>query len=183
MVHGWGRYDVWQLQTTATKALPPMLGAQQVIVVLEAGMTRVAGLPDKSSGGVNNVGLRLDGPGTAVSGNAALSYLHFGEVEPQNRFADATSWGYELATKLDYPGLIGSWNLSPRLTWQQDVKGTTPGPGGNFIEGRHALGIGVTANLQNRWEVDVSYASYGGAGRFNLLNDRDFIAATVKYSF
>ena len=118
-----------------------------------------------------------------ISGNAALASFQFGEVEPQNRFADATSWGYELATKLDYPGLIGSWNLSPRLTWQQDVKGTTPGPGGNFIEGRHALGIGVTANLQNRWEVDVSYASYGGAGRFNLLNDRDFIAATVKYSF
>jgi hypothetical protein len=29
----------------------------------------------------------------------------------------------------------------------------------------------------------VSYTQYGGAGQYNLLNDRDFVAASIKYSF
>jgi Protein of unknown function (DUF1302) len=43
--------------------------------------------------------------------------------------------------------------------------------------------MGLTASLHNRWEFDVSYSNYGGAGQYNLLNDRDFIAASVKVSF
>ena len=38
-------------------------------------------------------------------------------------------------------------------------------------------------NLRATWEVDLGYTQFGGAGRWNDLNDRDFIAATVKYSF
>jgi hypothetical protein len=182
-VQGWGRYDVWQLQTTATKAFPPMLGAQQIVLVAEVGATDIPNLPSKTTGGPNGQGLRFNGPGTPVSGNAALAGFHFGEVEPQNRFADSFSWGYRLATRLDYPNLLGPWNISPRLTWQHDVSGTTPGPGGNFVAGRHALGLGLNANLQNRWEIDVNYTQYGGAGRYNELIDRDFVAATIKYSF
>lgn len=182
-VQGWGRYDVWQAQMTATKAFPPMLGAQQVVLLAEVGVTRIPDLPSKTSGGPNGQGLRFNGPGTSVSGNAALAAFHFGEVEPQSRFADATSWGYRMAMRADYPNLIHSWNINPRLTWQQDVSGTSPGPGGNFVEGRYALGLGVEANLENRWIFDVSYTQYGGAGRYNELGDRDFVAATIKYSF
>jgi hypothetical protein len=29
----------------------------------------------------------------------------------------------------------------------------------------------------------VSYNSFFGAGRYNLLNDRDFVAANIKYTF
>ena len=182
-VQGWGRYDVWQLQTTATKAFPPMLGAQQVVVVGEVGATSIPSLPSKTVGGPNGQGLRFEAPGTNLSGNAPLAMYQLGLVEPINRFADPFSWGYRLATRMDYPGLLGPWNISPRLSWQHDVKGTTPGPGGNFIQGRHALTLGVNANLQNRWELDVSYTTYGGAGQYNELIDRDFAAATIKFSF
>jgi hypothetical protein len=160
-----------------------MLGAQQVVLLAEVGVTRIPDLPSQTSGGPNGQGLRFNGPGTAVSGNAALAAFHFGEVEPQSRFADATSWGYRMAARADYPSLIHSWNINPRITWQQDVSGTSPGPGGNFVEGRYALGLGVEANLENRWIFDVSYTQYGGAGRYNELGDRDFVAATIKYSF
>ena len=61
--------------------------------------------------------------------------------------------------------------------------GTSPGPGGNFVDGRHALTLGVGANLRAKWELDVSWTQYGGAGQYNLLNDRDFVAASIKYSF
>jgi hypothetical protein len=182
-VQGWGLFDVWQGQMTATKAFPPFMGASQLVTVLEAGITHVDGFPDKLSGGPNDRGLRFNGPGTSVSGNDLLAGKHFGEVEPQNRFADANSWGYRLAMRLDYLGLIGAWNFSPRLVWTQDVSGTTPGPGGNFVEDRYGATLGVGASYQSKFEVDLSYTRFGGAGRYNELTDRDFVAATVKYSF
>jgi hypothetical protein len=63
------------------------------------------------------------------------------------------------------------------------VKGVSPGPGGNFIEGRHAITVGLGANLRAKWDFDVSYTQFGGAGQYNLLNDRDFVAASIKFSF
>ena len=183
VVQGWGEFDVWQGQVTATKAFPPMLGASQIVTVLEAGVTHVDSFPDKLSGGPVGRGLRLNGPGTSVSGNDMLAARHFGEVEPQNRFADQTSWGYRLAIRFDYLGLIGAWNFTPRIVWSQDVSGTSPGPGGNFVEGRYGATVGVGASYQSRLEFDASYTKFGGASRYNDLNDRDFIALTAKYSF
>jgi hypothetical protein len=29
----------------------------------------------------------------------------------------------------------------------------------------------------------VAYTRFGGAGQYNLLNDRSFVAASIKYSF
>jgi hypothetical protein len=191
---GWAEKDMWQFQTTATKAFPPVLGAQQAVLVAEVGMTSVPGLESKTAGGPNGRGLRYNGPGTSVSGNAELAGGHcpdlptatcvsYALVEPQDRFADKLSWGYRLAGRLDYPGLVGAWNVSPRASWSQDVSGTTPGPGGNFVEGRYAYTFGVSANLQQRWEIDASYTVFGGAGRFNDINDRDFASASFKFSF
>ncbi|MGH8203165.1 MAG: DUF1302 domain-containing protein, partial [Steroidobacteraceae bacterium] len=51
VVKGWDLFDVWQGQMTATKAFPPMLGASQLVAVLEAGLTHVDGMPKKQSGG------------------------------------------------------------------------------------------------------------------------------------
>jgi hypothetical protein len=182
-VQGWERHDVFQAQVTATKVVANVLRAAQMVTVMEVGVTRFKGLDDKTTGGPIGRGLRYNGPGTSVSGNAELASRHFGEVEPQNRFADATSWGVRLAGRLEYAGLIGAWNVIPRYALQWDVKGTTPGPGGNFVDGRVALTLGVATNLRNTWEVDFSFTQYSGAGRWNDINDRDFVAASLKYSF
>jgi hypothetical protein len=193
-VQGWDLYDTYQVQFTLTKTFANILKASQVVVVAEAGLTHVQDMPDKLTGGPNDRGLRFNGPGTNVSGNYELRGRHcptltaadclaLNLVEPQNRFADATSYGYRIAGRLEYPGLMGPWNVLPRFSWQHDVKGTTPGPGGNFVEGRYGLTLGVEANLRATWAVDMSWTKFGGAGRFNDLNDRDFVAATLKYSF
>jgi hypothetical protein len=182
-VRGWGLHDTWQAQFTATKTFANILRASQMVVVFESAVSYVSDLEGKFSGGPTGRGIRYNTPGTSVSGNPELASRHFGEVEPANRFADSTSWGYRLAGRFEYPNALGSWNLVPRFSWTHDVDGTSPGPGGNFIEGRYGLTLGLAANLQAKWELDVSWTKFGGAGRFNDLNDRDFATATVKYSF
>ncbi len=171
-------FDVWQFQTTFTKILSPMMGADSGVLLFEGAVTEVPDLPNKDE-------LRFEGPGTYVSGNPILGpAAHAGKpVEDPSHFADATSWGYRLVGRLDYLNAFGGFNVSPRFAWQQDVDGVSPGPGGNFIEGRTALTLGVGFSRQATWQFDLSYTMFSGAGRYNLINDRDFLGTNVKYSF
>ncbi len=177
---GYIERDVSQWQMTATKVLGPVVGANTGVLVGEVGVTHVHNMPDKSD-------LRLNGPGTFTSGNAfhaGATGLHAGKAaENADNFADATSWGIRMAGRLTYNNLIGPVNVSPRFAFAQDISGVTPGPGGNFVEGRRAITLGVSTDYQNTWVADLSYTSFQGAGRHNLLNDRDFAAFTVNYSF
>jgi hypothetical protein len=182
-IRGWERHDLYQTQFTATQTVANILAASQLVLVLEGAVDYVPGLENKLTGGPNGQGLRYDGPGTDVSGNPNLAGFQFGQFDPGKRFPGTTSWGYVLAGRLEYNNVVGAWSLLPSFTWQHDVNGTSPGPGGNFIQGRHALTLGLGANYQSKWEVSVSYTQFGGAGPYNLLNDRDFVAASVKYSF
>jgi hypothetical protein len=179
-IDGYRLHDSAQFQFTMTKVFGPMLGADQGVVVFEPALTYVFDMPDKSE-------LRYEGPGTYTSGNpihSAPGGAHAGkDYERAEHFADSTSWGYRLAGRLDYLNAIGAWNMSPRFGWQQDVNGVSPGPGGNFIEGLYALTLGVNFNYQARWEIDLSYNMFDGADRWNLINDRDFVASSVKFSF
>ncbi len=201
-VQGYELQDTWHFDITATQVFADILKASQAVVVLEAGADWVPGLEDKLSGGPEGFGLRYDGPGTSLSGNPNLGgYPEFpavngqcvtGTVEPNplgqcvapgSAFATRFAWGYVLAGRLEYDNVIGSWNLIPHITWSQSVSGVSPGPGGAFLGGRYAYTVGVTASTRQRWELDVSYSNYGGDGQYNLLRDRDFIAASVKFSF
>jgi len=179
-IAGYERHDAFQFQFTLTKIWSRILGADQGVLLFEPAVVHVSGLPDKDE-------LRFDGPGTYTSGNPLMSLpggAHAGKRwEDAEHFADPTSWGYRLAGRLTYNNAIGAWSLVPRFGWQQDVDGVTPGPGGNFIDGRTALTIGIGTVYQNRWQIDLSYTNYSGASRYNLINDRDFLGGFVKYSF
>ncbi len=175
-IPGYIRKDVSQAQMTATQVFGPALGADSTVLLGEVGVTHVVDMPNKDL-------LRLNGPGTFVSGNAALAPVHQNAYEESKRFADATSWGYRLLTRMQFENVFSSVNLAPRIAWQHDVNGVSPGPAGNFIEGRRAVTLGLGATYQNVYSADISYTRYFGAGRYNLINDRDFIAANIKYSF
>ncbi|MFT5427266.1 MAG: hypothetical protein ACI9ZT_002225 [Gammaproteobacteria bacterium] len=172
--------NVSQLQMTATQVLGPVIGANQGVLVGEVGITHVHNMPKKSD-------LRLNGAGTFTSGNsfhAGATGGHAGKAaEDFDNFADATSWGFRIAGRLTYNNFIGPFNFSPRFAFSHDVSGITPGPGGNFLEGRKALTLGVSTDYQNKWQADLSYTNFSGAGRYNLLNDRDFIAFNMSYAF
>ncbi|MGD8978328.1 MAG: DUF1302 family protein, partial [Gammaproteobacteria bacterium] len=175
--------DVSQFQTTFTYLSDPILGAEVGAFVVEGAWTYVHDFEDKKNGGPNGFGLRYDGPGTFVSGNRNLRGAQRGALEGQNNFADEFSWGYRLRASLTYNNLIGPWTVTPRIGWSQDVKGVTPGPGGNFIQGRTSTTLGVSGVLQNKWQIDMAWTTFNGAGHHNLVRDRDFIALSASLSF
>jgi len=178
-VRGYIRRNVSQLQGTASKIFTNTMGADQFVLVAEAAVTHVHSMPSKNT-------LRLNGPGTNLSGNPRHDGdgLHNGKgFEDADHFPDATSWGYRLAGRWTFNNAYKAVTLQPRVAWQHDVDGITPGPGGNFIEGRKALTLGLTATYKNQWSADIGYTSFMGAGDHNLVNDRDFVAFNLKYSF
>ncbi|MEY3069801.1 MAG: hypothetical protein RLZZ456_1500 [Pseudomonadota bacterium] len=188
-VKGWREHEVTQLQMTFTKAFSSVLGAEQIALVGELGGTQV-NLPEKSvmryegegtdTGGGCDVGDVLAGlPGSALSSGCLRNPLTQVGGFPTN-----FSWGYRLAARADYNSVFGSpVTLSPRIAFNHDVKGITPGPGGNFLEGRKSITVGVEANYLQRWVFDLSYTGFNGAGELNQIYDRDFYSFSVKYSF
>lgn len=188
-VKGYIERDVTQGQMTATKVFGPTLGANTLVMLGEVGITHVDSMPSKSN-------MRLESAGTYTSGNPSQAVLpatdptkpfggaHAGKAyESSSHFADADSWGYRLLAKLVYEDALGPVGLTPRVAWQHDVSGNSPAPGGNFIENRKAVTVGITATYLASWSLDVSYTNFFGANRYNLINDRDFIQTNIKYSF
>lgn len=178
-IDGYVRHNVGQAQMTATYLFGQdnPFRASNWVVVGEIGVTHVYDLPDQSV-------LRYEGPGTFTGGGADRTTGDLrNPVTQTTGFADATSWGYRLVTRVDYNNVWGAWNVSPRLSFQHDVSGTSPGPGGNFIEGRRSLSVGVNFSRLERFAIDASYTAYFGGGIHNQISDRDFFAIDFKYTF
>jgi hypothetical protein len=177
-ISGYRRLDVWTAQATATKVFGPMLGASQMTLLGEVGGVYVPDLPDRNI-------LRFDVNGTFTSGSQA-AMVGTGSTlpaTPLSQFADRFSWGYQALARLDYNNLFAGVNVSPSIALAHDVSGNTPNPVGNFLEGRKSLNLAVEFVWQNKWSTELRYVGFFGGGAQNLIADRDYVAATVKYSF
>ena len=177
-VTGFRRHNVTTAQSTLTKVFGPTLGSQQFTLVGEVGGVW-ANLPDKNT-------LRYDGSGTFSSQSAAaMTATGFGTIPatPGDAFADKFSWGYQILARLDYNSVLPNVNMAPSIAFTHDVTGNTPLPLGNYIKGRKSVNAAVEFTYRNAWSFELRYVNFYGAGRFNLLTDRDYVATTIKYSF
>jgi len=181
-IRGFMRRDVSRAQMTFTRLTGPVewLGANDVALVGEIGAMHVWDLPDRSE-------LRFNGPGTDTGGGVG-NELNGGDlrnpVTTRDGFATSFSWGYRLVVAPTYNSFLGTaWNLTPRVAFNHDVTGVSPGPGGNFIEDRKSITLGANFSLLSRWGVNFAYTNFFGAGKNNLLKDRDFVSAAISYSF
>ncbi|MEO6075406.1 MAG: DUF1302 domain-containing protein, partial [Dokdonella sp.] len=176
-IRGYERLKQTQFQVTGTKIFGPgnILGSDQIAAVAEVGLTNV-NLP-------GNLNFQGDGTDTGAGPDVGTGSGR-NPITQVGGFPTRFSWGYRAAMRADYNNVFGSaFNLSPRIAFNHDVNGTTPGPGGNFIDGRKSLTIGAELNYLNQAAFDISYTNFFGAGDFNLIHDRDFVAFTAKYSF
>ncbi|MDE0309130.1 MAG: DUF1302 domain-containing protein [Acidiferrobacterales bacterium] len=155
-VLGYVRRNVSQLQMTATKIFGSALGSDSTGFVGEMGITHVHDMPDSE-----RTPLETGGAGGG--------------------YADATSYGYRGTVWFEYNNAIGAVKLIPYFQFLHDVKGTTPVPVSNFLQGRKVLTFGLGANYLDRWTADLSYTAHSGSR--NRLSDRDFLSLSVSYSF
>lgn len=180
-IRGYERRRVSQAQATLTRLFGPgnPINADQIAVVGEIGVTHVWNLPDEDV-------LRFEGPGTDTGGGPSRQTGGnlVNPVTTEDGFVTDTSWGYRLVVAPTYNNAFGtSWNMTPRLAFNHDVSGVAPGPGGNFVSGRKQITLGVGFDYLSRWGADFSYTIFTGAGSNNLLRDRDFVSASLSYSF
>jgi len=193
-LQGWKRKDMLQAQATFTKVFgpTPLLGTDQTVFLFELGGTWFFGMEDKypsadfdpqnpQAGGTP--GLRYEGPGTFTSGNDFYTWLEQQPYTTQGGFADSFSWGYRLATRLDYYNLIGPVTVQPVLAFFHDVEGTTPTPISNFVGGRKQMTLALRFDYLNTLKAGISYTMFFGAGHYNQLHDRDFLSIDTSLAF
>ncbi|WP_445180978.1 DUF1302 domain-containing protein [Pseudomonas sp. McL0111] len=197
-LHGYNRKEITQFQTTLTHFFDQVMGANRLTLVGEVGVTHVGGLESKSdarygrdpvfgpgelpaTGGLDTCSQILNtstingaGPGASTA-NKSTNCNNDG-------FTTATSWGYRGRAIWDYSDVFAGVNLKPNVAWSHDVKGYSPGPGGNFEEGRKAVSLGVDAEYQNTYTASLNYTNFFG-GDFSTVDDRDFVALSVGVNF
>jgi len=197
-LHGYRRKEITQIQTTLTHFFDQVMGASRLTLVGEVGFTHVGGLESTSdvrygrdpvfgpgelpaTGGLDTCSQILNtstingaGPGAATNNRSSNCN--------NDGFTTANSWGYRARAIWEYPDVFAGVNLKPNVAWSHDVSGYSPGPGGNFEEGRKAVSLGLDAEYQNTYTASLAYTNFFG-GKYSTVDDRDFVALSVGVNF
>ncbi|HCV37800.1 MAG TPA: DUF1302 domain-containing protein, partial [Pseudomonas sp.] len=161
---GYRRKEITQLQTTFTHFFDQVMGAERLTMVGEVGWTHVGGLESTSKARYGRD--PVFGPGPLPSGQCeALNTSTLGTSNANNvsrycendGYTTADSWGYRVRAIWDYNNVFAGVNLRPSVAWSHDVDGYSPGPGGNFEEGRKAISLGLDAEYQQTYTASLSY--------------------------
>ncbi|AOY87105.1 peptide ABC transporter substrate-binding protein [Marinobacter salinus] len=186
-VAGYDRFNVSQAQFTLIKFFDQVMGASRLSFITEFGATYIHDLPSYDEArygrsGTFGIGtIPLDSLGGAdICANGANINVNYCN---NDGFTTDFSWGYRARFVWDYPNALAGVNLSPQLAWSHDVEGYSPQPGGAFNEGSKALGLSLQAVYQNRITGNIGYTNFFGGKPYNELTDRDFVSASVSYSF
>jgi len=190
-LNGYRRKEITQLQTTFTHFFDQVMGASRLTLVGEVGLTHVGGLESSSKAryGRDPVFGPGEGPlcatlnaGTIAGAGAGTDRSNLTANCNNDGFTTANSWGYRGRAIWEYPDVFAGVNLKPNVAWSHDVSGYSPGPGGNFEEGRKAVSLGLDAEYQNTYTASLAYTNFFG-GKYSTVDDRDFIALSVGANF
>jgi hypothetical protein len=174
-ISGYRRKDIIQSQLTATQILGPWLGADQIVLIGEAGGTYVVDMEDRDE-------LRYEGAGTYTSGNPFFTQVGLQPGTESNGFPTQFSWGYRLVLRATYENALGAVGLEPQVAFAAD-RGTTPAPLATFVDDRKTVTFSLAATYLTSYRLVLSYNNSFDGGRYNLLSDRDFVSLVASYSF
>jgi hypothetical protein len=208
-VRGYERMDVYQFNFGGTKVLGATenpIGADQILFLFETGATWVPDLPSldllqfEAPGTYSHASAGADGTGANRS-RQACSYdpvtlqprescsfgvdgLRFNPSQADlDLYPDEWSWGYVMIALIRYESVFPGISFQPQITWKHDVKGTAPGPGENFIEGRKTADILWETRYQSNLAFYLGYTWYTGGGAGNLYRDKDMARAYIRVQF
>ncbi|QXI21944.1 MULTISPECIES: DUF1302 domain-containing protein [Pseudomonas] len=197
-LHGYERKEITQIQTTFTHFFDQVMGASRLTLVGEVGATYVGGLESRSDKRYGRDPVYGPGELPATGGiDTCANILNnstingAGPGSPQNNrsrncendgFTTSMSWGYRGRAIWEYNDVFAGVNLKPNVAWSHDVSGYSPGPGGNFEEGRKAVSLGVDAEYQNTYTASLAYTNFFD-GKYTTVDDRDFVALSFGVNF
>jgi len=180
---GWDRYNVTQAQVTFIRFFEQIMGASRLSFVGEVGATYVHDLPGLDEAVYGRSSAFGIGYFEPVAGMSCETINNNPKFCTKEGFTTSFSWGYRARFALDYNDVFAGVNLTPMLSWSHDVKGYAPEPGGAFVEGAKSVGLSVRAEYMNQYTAEVGYTNFFGGKPYNLMNDRDFVSASVSVSF
>ncbi len=197
-LHGYERKEITQIQTTFTHFFDQVMGASRLTLVGEVGATYVGGLESRSDMRYGRDPVFGPGELPATGGiDTCANILNASTINgagpgsPQNNrsrncdndgFTTSVSWGYRGRAIWEYNDVFAGVNLKPNVAWSHDVSGYSPGPGGNFEEGRKAVSLGVDAEYQNTYTASLAYTNFFD-GKYTTVDDRDFVALSFGVNF
>jgi len=192
---GYDFYDIAQAQLTAIKFIDQIAGASRLTFISEVGLVYVPDLPglDEARYGRSGAyGMGTVPSSTVTTGDACLvATKNDGEPNTTQNdtasnctndgYVDDISYGVRLRASLEYPNLVAGINVNPQVSLGLD-KGTSPGPGGAFEDGRIKAGLAVNFEYLNRYTGGIAYTYYDG-DKYDMLKDRDNISMNIKATF
>lgn len=188
-VRGYRRKEIIQLQTGFSQEFDGLMGASRLTLEGEVGWTHVGGLEGASRLRYGRDPVFGAGPlpeGACQAQNAATlaggSQKNLGRYCENDGFTTRDSWGYRLRATWEYRDVLPGLDLKPGIAWSHDVDGYSPGPEGNFVEGRKALGLGLDLDYLDTYSAGLSYTDFFG-GEYSTQVDRDYLLLSLGVRF
>lgn len=200
-IRGWESFAAYQFNLGGTVVgNPPLM--DQLAFFFELAATWVPDMPDQcelsleAPGTFNHASRGVDGTGSpgyggraCDPGGANFAYvdgpdgLRFNATQQVGGFPDDFSWGYRLIFIPRWESVLPGISVQSIIMFMDDVKGTAPGPGENFVEGRQTLVANVETRYRDNWSFTLGYTLFRGPTPYVQLADRDYASVAIKYSF
>ncbi len=189
LIRGYTREKVHQLDLTGIRVFSSSnwIGADQILLLTELGITYVQDLPGSNT-------LRYEGGGPNCTHQSAGADGTGSDTGPDARrlnptqsldcFADDLAAGYRIFIRPQYNNLIFGWTFNPIIGFFHDFYGVSPSPVQNFVEDEIEVLLGTDITFNNALSMQVLYQGFFESGdRTSLVQDRDNVQMSFSYNF
>ena len=171
------RFGVTTASFGGSKAFRNTLGAAEVVLRGEIGLSHVAGLPDP---GALRYGRSDDFGVAAINGVTCTDTTQAQKSCALDGFMTTNAWGYRLRLAANYAGAFLGADLKPSIGYAHDVDGYSYD--GTFQKGRKILRPSLRADWGKKYFADLQYTTITG-GKYNTQIDRDNVSLVVGANF
>lgn len=174
---GYERKNKHQLQVSALRLLPAVLGATGGSVLGEFAIQRWSGIGDPTTGVRYGRGFEYGAAAHASFGGACPAAATNAMNCTTDGYFTRDASGVRVLAELEYPNLIPNVVLKPRLFYSRDFQGWSAD--GVFSKGRQAIAPGLKFEINKRFSLDLSYTRFNRNAHFDSFHDRDFLALVL----
>jgi hypothetical protein len=196
-IAGYERFKVGQANLTVLRLIggDNPIGASQMTILFETGMQQVFDMPSlnelqlEGTGSDTHISGGSDGTGgidpAPVTGNLRANTLRQNPTANKDYggYGTSESYGFRLLNLNRWDSALFGANLETLAIVRMDVKGTSPGIGTNFSDGRKQYNFGLRADYLSTYFGEVRYTWFTGGGHHDGQRDRDNIQVYFGYQF